>query len=281
MAANVYSSSCWNSACSYRGWNAANALLKVFDVLDHLTGPVSPSLGPASGGTPLMVPGYGFDVNASYFCAFENDLEGIITTATVSLPPNMISCTTPLGSSAWGSNFAANDMGRNTLPQKFRVYKSLGLKTSVDSISAQSGTVNISGTAPVRPIKYVKIENEFVGVGNIATVGAVVLMSFGQRGAFASQISAHPAGASVECLSEILNTDPQSDASSFSHVTEWDLGSTSALLSKDYFNITFEGFGFDPQRNYSFVIRSSTVSMTSQLGYPLSSSKLLLSKLRQ
>jgi len=280
LTSNLYSSSCWNTTCSYHMWDESTGYSgRRFDIVDYLSGSVQPTIGPASGGTTLVVPGYGFDENATYFCAFENGVEGIFSVASVTLPPSILSCVTPTGLSSWGRNFAANDMGRNVRPQKFRVYKKIVQHTSLETLSEQVSVplnISVSGPVPARPVKFIKIQDEYMTIDSIIQAGSGFVLSIAHRGAFATHISSHPTGSTVDYFSELLGTDPQAEATNFSFVTEWDIEKTSALLSNDFFNITFEGFGFDKQKKYYFVILSNTASVTSHLGYPLSQNRLVL-----
>jgi len=43
----------WDESTGYSG--------RRFDIVDYLSGSVQPTIGPASGGTTLVVPGYGFE----------------------------------------------------------------------------------------------------------------------------------------------------------------------------------------------------------------------------
>ena len=101
-------------------------------------------------------------------------------------------------------------MGQNIKTQKFRVYKIFDQQISQEFLSAQglgSLNVSVSGPVPVRPIKFMKIGNEFIGVGHIDAAETGVVVSIVQRGVFGSQISDHPNTSNVKFLHELPSDD--------------------------------------------------------------------------
>ena len=271
--------SCWNFPCSFQSSNHTESLSgRTFDIVDHLsTQTVQPKWGPAKGGTKVLVPGYGFDGNAKYLCAFEDGGNGILVEALVSRAPEIISCHTPV----WGNTFAAvNYLSDQNLPQVFRVYKSMSNQTSVDAIMSSHGgiQVTVNGTFPLRPVNYARFEDEWMAIDSVTASdhSNEIVLSVARRGAFNSVALPHPPSSAVEFLTEIQGVSQSSGASNFSFITEWNVYAKSPPMSSDDFNITFQGFGFNTQAQYYFVMSSATATVTSQESFPISPTKLFL-----
>ena len=266
-------SSCLGYDCSYLDFNVATPPAIRLRYNEQLSNSLAPSMGPASGGTNVVLQGTGFNPESMYWCIFSRQADGVIVSGAVWQGGSSLTCRTPVGNASWGRFFSgvASTSDGGGEPASVDVFKLAGIANLSADLSAGSLDTTIISPLPNATINFALVGTEIVSVSNSSDGTS---LQFVERGLLGSVDTDHSSGEGIFFLTAMSEYPESNPNTTFLFATSIAGVTPSSALADRAQNVTVSGFGFDVGLLHHLRFEDeSGHTANSSSAYPMTSTK--------